>query len=668
MTPTIKLEKGTHRNNPVIFVIFKINDEILSKLRIIPSLKWSQTKKSWYVAHTKEVIEQLKKLFPEMVLQKENTPNNNLPNKTNSNNTTAKKEEFYTVEKKIEILKNMTDIADVSSTTGVTISENTNVKIRVSEKKIEIHLPENADDASFLLSFKFCIWDENKFCWIIPNYRDNLKELQNYFKERISEYEEQNENKKVQINPTPNKPTIKKNIGFLPNGNVKINVFGSQIAVQLPANDNDTRFLASFKYSRWDKNKFCWILPNYGYNLKELQNYFENRICEFIIHEQIEINTAPEVYKKIDKTEILIIKTNNGRLKLFFNSNKDLTSAIKSMPFNSWNAKYQYWSIPYTEKILIDIKQYAENLNLKCVFEEENESKSEKKAKYTAYNIPNYRRCPQEYILKLKEMRYSEQTIKVYSAMFEGFINFYHTFELNDIEESMITDYLRHLVFDRAVSSSTQNQAINAVKFYYERVLGGNRKIYLVERPRKEQTLPVVLNVEEVSKILNATENIKHKAILMTIYSAGLRIGEALSLKVKDIDSKRMQILVEQAKGKKDRYTILSPITLEVLKKYFKEYKPKTWLFEGPNHTKYSDTSIQNILRAAVDKAKIRKRVTVHTLRHSFATHLLENGTDLRYIQTLLGHSSSKTTEIYTHVTTKAFGQIKSPLDNLNID
>ena len=153
----------------------------------------------------------------------------------------------------------------------------------------------------------------------------------------------------------------------------------------------------------------------------------------------------------------------------------------------------------------------------------------------------------------------------------------------------------------------------------------------------------------------------------MTIYSAGLRISELLHLKVTDIDSKRMQIKVEQSKGKKDRYTILSAKTLAILRLYFKEYKPKKWMFEGPKGNPYSDRSVQNILGDACAKAGITKRVTVHTLRHSFATHLLEQGTDLRYIQSLLGHESSKTTEIYTHVTTKGFDQIKSPIEKLTI-
>ena len=153
----------------------------------------------------------------------------------------------------------------------------------------------------------------------------------------------------------------------------------------------------------------------------------------------------------------------------------------------------------------------------------------------------------------------------------------------------------------------------------------------------------------------------------MTIYSGGLRIGEAINLKIKDIDSQRMQIRVEQGKGKKDRYTLLGKKTLEILRKYVTEYKPKMWLFEGASGMLYSYKSIQMILKKAVEKAEIKKHVTVHTLRHSFATHLLESGTDLRYIQSLLGHSNSKTTEIYTHITTKGFNQIKSPLDNLEI-
>jgi integrase/recombinase XerD len=207
---------------------------------------------------------------------------------------------------------------------------------------------------------------------------------------------------------------------------------------------------------------------------------------------------------------------------------------------------------------------------------------------------------------------------------------------------------------------------------YLEKVRGGERKFYHVDRPIREKMLPEVLSEEEVSDIIKATKNLKHKAILMTIYSAGLRIGELVNLKIKDIDSKRMQIRVEQGKGKKDRYTLLSQKTLEILRLYIKDSRPHLYLFEGQDSSKerplpYSKRSVQNILRDSLDKTKIKKKVTVHTLRHSFATHLLEHGTDLRYIQDLLGHESPKTTQVYTHITTRGFDQIKSPMDGLDI-
>jgi site-specific recombinase XerD len=195
--------------------------------------------------------------------------------------------------------------------------------------------------------------------------------------------------------------------------------------------------------------------------------------------------------------------------------------------------------------------------------------------------------------------------------------------------------------------------------------LGGQRKVYLVDRPRSEKKLPIVLSEQEIGDLFRATENIKHTAILMLAYSAGLRLSELINVKIKDIDSNRMQIRIAQAKGKKDRYSLLSVKLLEVLRIYVKEYKPKEWLFEGINGGVYSARSIQLVMAESIAKAGITKKAGVHSLRHSFATHLLENGTDLRYIQNLLGHESSKTTEVYTHITTKGFDQIKSPLDKL---
>ncbi len=225
---------------------------------------------------------------------------------------------------------------------------------------------------------------------------------------------------------------------------------------------------------------------------------------------------------------------------------------------------------------------------------------------------------------------------------------------------------MQYLVIERKISTSYQNQSINSIKFYYERVLGGQRKIYLIERPRREKTLPEVLSEQEVVSVIQQIDNIKHKAIVMLTYSSGLRLSEVVNLRIKDIDSNRMQVFVQQSKGRKDRYTLLSKKILPILRQYFKEYKPKEWLFEGAKGAKYSVSSVQNIVKEAYSRAGIKKKVSTHTLRHSFATHLLENGTSLRYIQNLMGHESSKTTEIYTHITTKGFDQIQNPLDKLD--
>ena len=230
----------------------------------------------------------------------------------------------------------------------------------------------------------------------------------------------------------------------------------------------------------------------------------------------------------------------------------------------------------------------------------------------------------------------------------------------------MIIAFMQYLVIERKISTSYQNQSINSIKFYYERVLGGQRKIYLIERPRREKTLPEVLSEQEVVSVIQQIDNIKHKAIVMLTYSSGLRLSEVVNLRIKDIDSNRMQVFVQQSKGRKDRYTLLSKKILPILRQYFKEYKPKEWLFEGAKGAKYSVSSVQNIVKEAYSRAGIKKKVSTHTLRHSFATHLLENGTSLRYIQNLMGHESSKTTEIYTHITTKGFDQIQNPLDKLD--
>lgn len=271
--------------------------------------------------------------------------------------------------------------------------------------------------------------------------------------------------------------------------------------------------------------------------------------------------------------------------------------------------------------------------------------------------------CPESYLSKLELKRYANNTVRTYISCFEAFINYYRDRELLDLDENDIRAYLQKLIQDQS-SNSYINQAINSIKFYYEVVLEMPNRFYSIERPRREEKLPQVLAKEEIMAIIENTNNIKHRCIVGLLYSAGLRRSEVLSLRPEDIDGKRMVIMVRSGKGNKDRYTILSEKLLLELREYYTQWRPRKYLFEGFMGSRYSAESVAKIVKDAANRAGIQKRVTPHMLRHSFATHLLESGTDLRYIQVLLGHRSSKTTEIYTHVATNIFLKIKNPLDS----
>lgn len=271
-----------------------------------------------------------------------------------------------------------------------------------------------------------------------------------------------------------------------------------------------------------------------------------------------------------------------------------------------------------------------------------------------------------EYNRLLRLKNYSLNTISSYSHCFEKFLEHFKGNEISGLTKEQITDYL-YQESEKGMSYGYQNQIINAIKFYYEKVLNRKKEFYNIPRAKRPQKLPTVFSEEEIVKLLAQVKTIKHKCILFLIYSAGLRISEAVNMKVGDIDSIRNVVVIRGGKGKKDRNSLLSQKLLAMLREYYKIYKPKEYLFEGEIGGQYNVKSIQNIFNKALVASGIKKDATVHSLRHSFATHLLERGTDLRYIQELLGHESSKTTEIYTHITKKGMDKVVSPLDNLNI-
>lgn len=232
--------------------------------------------------------------------------------------------------------------------------------------------------------------------------------------------------------------------------------------------------------------------------------------------------------------------------------------------------------------------------------------------------------------------------------------------------ENEIYEYLHYCITEKNLSEGTVNLVHSALKFFYTKTLGRDWRVEKLARIKDRRKLPVVLSQDEVKSIFDATENLKHKAMLMTIYAAGLRVSEAANLKVTDIDSKNMQIFIRNSKGKKDRYAILSKVNIEILREYWKQYHPKTFLFGSRfGDDAVSVRTIQEVFKDARDKAGVKKAATVHTLRHSFATHLLEAGTDICYIQRLLGHTCINTTTIYLHLRRMDLLNITSPLDTL---
>jgi integrase/recombinase XerD len=434
-----------------------------------------------------------------------------------------------------------------------------------NEYRIKVDFPFNKETETKLKQLPDAKWSNTHNAWHIPYNKIAFAQLKKLFP--AIEYASTATHDTVAKSP----PGILKKDAASPlqkPGNVIIHVAGRKILVKLPKHEVDTKFLLSFRYSRFEKAQFSWVIPHYPGNLELLKEYFKERIASIVIDEAISIAGSVDEARRIEKNDLLIIKTKAGRLKIYYGFNDELTYALKKMPYSHWNPQNKRWSIPYTEKLLAEVKTIAARQNLRLIFELESVDSS-KETRPSPAITTNDRKCPEEYLLKLKELRYSENTVKTYKNSFEEFINYYRKVPLSDITETMIIDFLRSLVIERRTSSSYQNQAINAIKFYYERVLGRPRSVYMIERPIQEKTLPVVLSVEEISALLKATENIKHKAILMLGYAAGLRVSELVNIRLKDIDSKRMQVRIEQSKGKKDRYSVLSNRLLEVLRIYF---------------------------------------------------------------------------------------------------
>ena len=332
-----------------------------------------------------------------------------------------------------------------------------------------------------------------------------------------------------------------------------------------------------------------------------------------------------------------------------FEKDKELIAHLRAQTKARWSATKKKWYVADTRRHRV-LFGLPEEITGKAVL-----------AKIHLINLPEFKRFQEHLVLK----GYSANTLRTYSTEFAQLLYVMKGNPIQELTTERLRSYFLYCHEKLKLSESEIHSRMNAVKFYFEQVLHRQKMFFDIPRPKKKLLLPKMLNKAEIKKIIAATENPKHALILKVCYGMGLRVSEVVALKLSDIDSAEMLVRIEQGKGKKDRIAVLPESLLPELREYYLNYRPKVYLFEGQEGGAYSVRSAQAVFKKAMEKAGIKKKVGIHGLRHSFATHLLETGTDIRFIQELLGHNSIKTTQIYTHVTDLSKSKIKSPLDSL---
>ena len=333
-----------------------------------------------------------------------------------------------------------------------------------------------------------------------------------------------------------------------------------------------------------------------------------------------------------------------------------------------YRVKFQLSAESFIEKDVLaqiyETKSPVRKAVLTQVHETKNPVGKEVLSQIHAVNYP----ALQRYVETLQLKAYSPKTITTYRNEFAQLLYVLKGKNVDELNSDRLRDYFLYCVNTLNLSENTLHSRINAVKFYFEKVLGRDKFFIEIPRPKRPLQLPNVLAISQVERLFSKLENLKHKTMLFLAYSAGLRVSEVVNLRVKDIHSARMVINIKAAKGKKDRMVSLSEGILELLRKYYLSYRPKEWLFEGQcKEESYSMRSLQQIFHRAKNEARIIQDVTFHSLRHSYATHLHERGTDIKLIQELLGHNDIQTTLRYTHVSTRKLETIVSPFDQLNL-
>ncbi len=362
-----------------------------------------------------------------------------------------------------------------------------------------------------------------------------------------------------------------------------------------------------------------------------------------------------------------ILHKGSRRIKLVFEYNKDLISLVKSISGSVWSYSLRCWHLPYSDSSIEEINNLQSKHGVTLL--QFDKLLEERKYKYFDRVLPEEKESSVCLFEKwLKNHRYSEKSIASYIHAIRTLLGYLSRKEITEISNEDVEAFHYDYILRNRLSASYQNQTISAIKLFFSTILKKDLLVNEISRPRKAHTLPGVISRTDVESLLRSVKNSKHRAMLALIYACGLRRSELIGLRINAIDSNRKLLSIKGAKGNKDRMVPIPEKMIVMLRTYYLAYRPKYWLFEGSKPGEpYSESSLQRIFQLAMEKAGIKKDFTLHSLRHSYATHLLENGVDLRFIQELLGHKSSRTTEIYTHVSEKSIEKIKSPFENLEL-
>lgn len=448
---------------------------------------------------------------------------------------------------------------------------------------------------------------------------------------------------------------------------------GGNFFLKTPFNHNDTEFLRSLKKTYWNSRYQNWVINASLTNLELLQERFScwdhdtYLQCYKLISEQenpyiVELFCSPEF------PEHFALRIKGARADFDF---------LKALPQRDYQADFKRWLIPldqnFLDRIISHYTSDGAKVNNKVLMKKQfskavKDSPEERKKFLISKFDEALNDILARYIDTLIRLRYSWNTIKSYVGSFVSFVQYYGDQNLNSLTSRQVNDYMSTIAKEN-VSDALLHTHINAIKFYYSKVIfRTDLKLDEIQRPKKSHTLPRLLSIQEVDRMLRSLENLKHVTLLYALYSSGIRLQELLNIAINEIFWDRNQIMIKGGKNKKDRMVMLSHTLKEILIFYFDSYQPKYYLFEGQNgEGQYSARSVQQVVKQAAHKAGITRVVTPHVLRHCFATHMLDNGTDVRFIQELLGHKDIKTTLIYTHVTNTKLESLKSPLDHLSL-